>query len=223
MIAACVTKDFGVLATDSAMYDTDRAEMSFESQKMIIIGGKKMMTFIGTHLFLSMINKEKLMGPFDAACLYLKNHFKEIEPDVREQMASSIKDEDEQKPHFCLFLMGLHNNRPTLAQFNSFLGFSPKYLWTDGAPKFATILYGDDSKPEKQAMFKESTEYMEVKAKDHPDMSPGLVAEILTRGIYKKADMEEKIGLKKKYAGGIVNAAYVNRSGVMNLSGFTLI
>jgi len=135
-------------------------------------------------------------------------------------MAEHIADEDEAKPHLCVLLMGMHKGFPTLAQFNSFLDFKPRYLYSEAGPKFSTILYGDDSKPEKAAIFKEATSYMEMRAARFEELTPGLMGEILTRGIYQKADAEMKIGTKKKYAGGMVNAAAVTPAGTYPLSGF---
>lgn len=224
MMASGITKDFGVIACDSAMYNTEMGEMSFESQRLIIIDAKKIMTFIGTHLYLANIERPKLSMPFDALCLYLKDYLKGERPKVAAAMKEAIADEDENKPHFCLFVMGIHNGHPTLAQFNSFVDFEPQYLYSANGLKFATILYGDDSKPEKKEMFKEAKQYMELKAKQAgANVSPGIVGEILTRGIYHKADEEMKIGTKRKYAGGVVNVAMVTREGVKSLSGFCVI
>lgn len=223
MVASAVTKEFGVLASDSSMYDTDRGEMSFESNRLLIIDGKKIASFIGTHLYLANIDRSKLSMPFSATCLYLKDFFKSQKAAVAGQMKAAIADEDENKPDFCFFLMGLHNSYPTLAQFNSFIEFEPRYIWSSSGLKFASIIYGDDSKPEKAAMFKETNSFMEAEAKRLDAKTPGIVAEVLSRGIYHKADEEMKIGTKRKYAGGPTNAAMLNKNGVVSLSGFSYI
>lgn len=215
MIACGINKDFGVLAADSAQYLTDKGEISFEVTKVVKIG-KYLMTFIGTSLYFVNMDRSKFNLPLDQLSHYLSTFFRSEKPNVEETMKEHIQDEDENKPHLCVYVMGLHAKRPTLAQFNSFLDFRPKYLWSDNELKFSTILYGDDSKPEKQAMFKESSIYMEEIIKTFDcEPSPGLVGEALTRGIYKKADLEMKIGLKKKYAGGMVQAAVIKKDGLI--------
>lgn len=238
-VTAAVTKDFGVMASDSAMYDTEKGEMSFESPKIVVFDQKKVVSFIGTHLYLANLDRAKMSMPFDALCLFLKDYFKAEKPKVEEMMKQAISDTDEQRPLFCLFLMGLHRGLPTVAQFNVFNDFEPKYLWSKGGLEFATVLYGDDTNPDKQALFKETTQYMKTTAnqwfgeqdssggnvnnqipKSDMKVSPGTVAEILTRGIYHKADEEMKIGLKKKYAGGAVSVMALNKVGVYPLSGF---
>ncbi len=218
MVGSAVTKDFGVMASDGAMYDTEKGEMSFENPKLMVFG-QKALSFIGTHLYLANLDRARMSMPFDALCLFMKDYLKEQKPKVEDQM-KAIPDADEAKPHFCLFLMGMHRGFPTVAQFNSFADFEPKYLWSDNGLKFSTILFGDDSQPEKAAIFKDSTQYMEMKAKQYEAVSPGIVAEILTRGIYRKADEEMKIGLKKKYAGGAVSVVSLSKAGISALSGF---
>lgn len=220
MIAATVTKDFGLIGTDSAQYDTSRNEVSFEAQKLFS-NGKYLMTFIGTPLYFAQMDKQKLFGDMQSISLYLQDYLKNVKPKVEEQMKSEIADKDEQKPHLCLFVMGVHNKKPTLVQFNSFFDFKPKYLFSENGPKFATIYYGDDEK--KKDIFSESTRYMEAKTKKLEKkkilVTPGSLGEILTRGIYKKADMEmETFG--KKYAGGVVTIAGVtNENRLFSLNG----
>lgn len=226
MISAAATKDFGVLACDSAMYNTESGKMSFDTIRMMVSkSGKLAFSFIGTYLYLANLDKDKLAQPFDAACIYLKDYLRSQKDSVAEQMKAGIVDEDENKPNFCAFALGTHSGRPVVAQFNSFNDFAPRYIWTDGGIKFASILYGDDSNPEKQAMFKESIEYMEMKAAQFPELTPGIVGEILTRGIHKKADLEMNIGLKKKYAGGVVNVVSIRRENgaIESLSNFMVI
>ena len=223
MIAAGVTKDFGVLASDSASYVSDEGEMSFESPKLVSIG-KYLLTFIGTPLYFSRIDRSRFGVKLNELSLYLQDYLKGIRRDVDDLLKQSITDPDENQPNFCLYVLGVHGNYPTLAQFNSFNDFKPKYLWSDNGLKFSSVLYGDDSKPEKQAMFKETTKFMEEEAKRIGTVTPGVVGEILTRGIYKKADLEMNIGTKKKYAGGMVNAAVIRNDGTLApLSGIEIV
>lgn len=226
MLAGAVTKDFGVLACDSAMYNTESGKMSFDTFRMMASkSGKLAFSFIGTYLYLANLDKEKMAQPFDAACIYLKDYLRSQKESVAEQMKAGIADEDENKPNFCALALGMHSGHPVIAQFNSFNDFAPRYIWTDDKIRFASIIYGDDSNPEKQAMFKESTEYMEMKAGQYPEMTQGIVGEILTRGIYKKADLEMNIGMKKKYAGGVVNVVSLSRETgqIQSLSNFMVI
>jgi hypothetical protein len=224
MIAAGVTKDYGVIACDSADFDVTTSAISFETPKLGLVStGKAAMTYVGTPLYFSSIDKSKLTQPFDSVCIYLKTYLQSMRNHVGEALKEITDDIDHQQPNICVFFMGLHKNVPTLAQFNSFLDFSPRYLWSDNGLKFSTVLYGDDSKPEKNEIFKESTKFMENEAKFYDKVSPGIVAEILTRGIYKKADLEMTIGTKQKYAGGVVNVAKVDKEGVTPLSGYLVI
>ncbi|MFI5206084.1 MAG: hypothetical protein ACHQVK_04020 [Candidatus Paceibacterales bacterium] len=137
---------------------------------------------------------------------------------VEKILKAEIADPDENKGHFCLFVLGVHNKLPTMVQFNSFLNFKPKYLYSNGGIKFSSIFYGDDN-PEKKKLFTEAKDYMEKKAHKYEkrgmELTPGLVGEILTRGIYHKADAEMAMGDNKKYAGGVVNAAAIFSSGQM--------
>jgi len=221
MVAATVTKDFGVLASDSAMFDTSNSKMSFIKLKLYYTP-LYLVSFIGTPVYFAQMDRSKFGADLPSLVVYMENYLKKIKPEVEKVLRSEIADEDENKPHFCLMILGIHKKLPTLVQFNSFLNFKPKYLYTDKAqPKFSTIMYGDDN-PQKKKMFLEATAYMEEKAKKFKDVdfSPGIAGEILTRGIYRKADIEMKLGPQKKYAGGIVNAGCIFKEGNMiSLSG----
>lgn len=214
MIAAAVCKEFGVMACDSAMYVADKGDISFEASKLAKIG-KYLFTFIGSALYFVNMDRKKFDLPMDQLSFYLQSYLRAARPEVDEAMKSEIQDPDENNPHLCMYVMGVHAKRPTLAQFNSFLDFKPKYAWSDNGLKYSSIIYGDDSKPEKQEMFKESTRFMENLSTQWAANSPGIVGEILTRGIYKKADLEMEIGTKKKYAGGVVQAAVVKNDGLI--------
>lgn len=229
MIAGVVTPTFGILASDSAMFDTRQSKMSFESMKLFFTS-RYIMTFIGTPVYFSKLDRTKLDGDLPSVCLYMEDYLKKIRPEVEKALRSEIADEDENKPNFCMFIMGIAKKLPTIVQFNSELNFKPKYLYSTGKAKFTTIFFGDDN-PEKKKLFVETTSFMEQKAhkmrkkllksEDH-DLSPGLYAEIITRGIYKKADLEQEIGPRTKYAGGAVNLAGMWNTGlVFQLSGLT--
>lgn len=237
MIASVVTPQFGLLASDSAMYDTKQSRMSFQSMKLFFTKNY-LITFIGTPLYFAKIDRTKLEGDMPSVCLYLEDYLKEMRPKVDKAMKSEIADPDENKPNFCLFLLGVTKKLPTLAQFNSYLSFKPKFLFSEDKPKFATIFYGDDN-PEKKKLFTETTAYMEKKLHkwtkkfgSKPEgndftvntdpLTPGVLGEILTRGIYKKADLEQEMGHKLKYAGGVVNVAGMDKAGaIFALSGLT--
>lgn len=203
------------------MYDAGQGKTTFETNKLFIAPKSGyVMSFIGTALYFNENKPEWFNLPLNDLAGKLADYLREQRPKVAQIMTDSIPDEDENKPHLCVLLMGMYKGYPTLAQFNSFSDFEPKYLWTKEEPKFSTILYGDDSK--KNEIFKDSTEYMEYRASKAEEMTPGVMAEILTRGIYRKAD-EEKKAFGKKWAGGLVNAASVSPQGTLALSNFRLI
>lgn len=221
MIAAAVTKDFGVLATDSAKYDIEKDETIFDSQKLFYTTNNKyLVSFIGTPLYLANLDTSKFVMPLDGLSLYLKEYLRGMKPKVEEMMKSEIADEDDRQPNVCLFVLGMHKSIPTLAQFNIFQDFEPKYLWTkDEGIKFSNIFFGGEV-PGKNEVFKEATAFMEKKAvrfQKTTKLHPGIVGEILARGIYKKADLEQKLD-GRKWAGGMVNAAWVGEKGLMGLS-----
>lgn len=220
-VGGVVTKTFGVLAADSAAYDTSLGKTTFENPKMFVT--QKMgyaVTFIGTMAYFMEMPDEIWGLPFAEACKRMSEWFFGRRELVGQRLAEAIADEDENKPNFCCLLMGMHKGYPTLAQFNSFSDFVPKYLWTKDSPAFSTIYFGDDAK--RNDLFKSATEYMELKAKEHADLTPGLAAEVLTRGIYRKADQEQK-QYGKKYAGGVVNCLLVTPHGTRALSGYSVI
>lgn len=221
MIAAAVTKNFGVLATDSAKYDIEKAETIFDSQKLYFtLNNKYLATFIGTPLYLTNLDQSKFALSLDGLSMYLKEYLRGMKPKVAEMMKAEIADEDDRQPNVCLFVLGMHKGVPTLAQFNVFQNFEPKYLWTKGDDiKFSNIFFGGEV-PGKNEVFKQATEYMEKKMARYQKMKvhPGIIGEVLTRGIYKKADLEEKLD-GNKFAGGVVNVAFVNSKGLYSLSG----
>lgn len=225
MIASVVTQTFGILATDSAMFDTKQSRMSFESMKLFCTN-QYLISFIGTPVYFAKLDRSKLNGDLPSICLYLEDYLKKIRPEVEKILKSEIGDSDENKPNFCLFILGIAKKLPTLVQFNSELNFKPKYLFSSsGNAKFSTIFFGDDN-PEKKKLFIESTKYMEEKAhkmkKKVGELTPGMYAEVLTRGIYKKADLEQAIKPHIKYAGGTVNLAGMWSTGqIFQLSGMS--
>lgn len=208
-IATCgLTKDYGVIASDSAEWNPTTKSMTFDKPKLMIVGGKHLMTFIGSTLFLTKIEKDKFNLPFDCLSVYLSEYLREINSSVQETSLGLSGE----PARLCLFLLGIHGGKPTLAQFNSFLNFKPEFLWCDDGIKFSTIYYGDDSN--KNEIFKKSTEFMEKESNKYKEnINHGLVGEILTRGIYHKADLEEQIGDKVKYAGGVVSVARIHSDG----------
>jgi hypothetical protein len=216
MMAVGLNKDFGVLAVDSSYYDTTLKKVIFQGVKLYYTANY-LMAFIGTPVYLANIKREKLGMDLISLIVHLESYLKNERPHVEKILKSEIADPDENKPDFCLFVLGIHKKLPTLVQFNSFLNFKPKYLYSEGKEvKFSTIFYGDDN-PEKKKLFIETTAYMEKKMElfKGETVTPGIVAEVLARGIYHKADSEMKIGPKKKYAGGIVNAAAILANGYM--------
>ena len=223
MISAAVNKDFGVLAADSATYTPENKEIKYETGKLSLVRNRYLMAFVGTNLYFPRMDWKQFDQPLKHLSIYLQGYLREIRPDVGAALKQDIKDEDDSEPHFCLYILGVHNQHPTLVQLNSFKDFAPRYLWSDNGLKFSTMLYGDNN-PGKQKIFKESTKHMVDLSNQYETHTPGLVGEILTRGIYKKADLETEIGDKRKYAGGIVNAAYMSKTGlIQQLSGLEVI
>jgi hypothetical protein len=225
MIACGLTKEYGVLAADSSSYEPETKRIGYESPKLSMFpAGRCMATYLGSPLYFSRIDLARFEAPFAAAALYLEGYFREMREDVEGILKETIEDEDERKAHMCCYLLGVHAGRPTLAQINSFQDFKPRFLWADDGVKFATLFYGDESVPGKKDVFRKSSEYMKTLASHHGEMTPGLIGEILTRGIYRKADLEEAIGDKRKYAGGVVNVGVVKRTGeIYPLSGAEVI
>lgn len=213
MIASAVTRDFGLIASDSAQYDTSQGKMSFQSLKLFFTQ-RYLLTFIGTPAYFAKIDRSKFDKDLHTATIYLKDYLQKMKPEVTKTLTSEIADEDENKPNFCLFLLGVHKGLPTMTQFNSFKNFEPRYLYNQKeGVKFSTIYYGDDN-PKKKEIFTQATEFMEKKAADLKATTPGILGEVLTRGIYKKADLEMKLE-GKKYAGGVVNVAGITKGGII--------
>ena len=216
MMGCILTKDFGVIASDSAMYDTEKESIRFDCPKMTMLNFKYLTTFIGTNLYFSGLDITKFKEPINKLAMYLSDHFRRVKKDVE---GAIIGDE---KANFCFYVLGKHGNYPCLAEFNSFSDFKPKYTWSKNGVKISTIFYGDDS--DKNEIFKQSSGFMSKLVKKYELMNPGIAGEILTRGIYHKADLEEKIGDKKKYAGGVVNAGVVESGGrIYSLSGMEVL
>lgn len=219
MISCVLTKEFGVIASDSAR--NENGNLSYEFPK-VYFAGKYLITAIGATPYFSKINKEKFTLDFASLSVYLEDYFKEMKPKVEETLKELNPESYEQYGNLCAFVLGVHNGKPTLMNFNSYSNFKPKYLFSDGAPKFPTIYH-----PEKQEMFDEVKQYMEKKVhkleKKNTVLSPGLLGEILVRGIYKKADIEfEKE--QKKYSGGVPTVAVLYKDGrAVSLSNVNII
>lgn len=205
MISAVVTKDFGVIAADSAQYEATSGNMTFLTPKLSFINGKYLTTFVGDTAYFPNIDYKQFENDLASLSIYLQQYLSETRPLVQKALKELKVKPVDQKAHLCLFVMGVYNGKPTLVQLNSFHDFKPKYLYSENGPKFASIYYGDDEK--KNQIFEDTKDYMEKKAKKWKDIfSPGIAGEILTRGIYKKADKETEL-FGKKYAGGPVSVA----------------
>jgi hypothetical protein len=202
MIAAGVNREFGVIASDSARYEND--ETSFETPKLLYLGQNYIVTCLGNAEYLLNMDLSKFNDSFFGLIDYLMKYLIEIKyGDGR----------------FCLFIMGVYNGYPILCQFNSFNDFKPEVLYSEGPLAFSNIYYGEDE--DKNNIFQRSTKYMEKLSKKYEKITPGIVGEILTRGIYHKADSEEKIS--KKYAGGAVSVALIFKDGrVIPLSNLSI-
>ncbi len=207
-IGCALTPDYAVMAADSARYENDA--MSFQTPKLMKLGEKHLVTCIGTAMYLEQIKSLMFLEDIDVVSNYLEDHFQRQRSMVEETL------EREKIPaHFCLYLLGVKEGKPTLVEFNSFLDFKVKYKTCSVGVEFATLFYGDDDNKEKQMIFQESALFMELTAKKYDPITPGLLGEILTRGIYHKADLEEKTGDKRKYAGGVVTVGMIDKSGLI--------
>lgn len=209
MIAGCVTKNFGVLATDSALYDSSKDRMYFQNMKLYC-SDKYVVSYIGASDYFSEFDVSIFNLDYDELSDKLSKYLNEMRPKI-----SGNK-------NVCVFVLGIKERVPTISQFNSYLDFDPKYLFSSNGPKFSTVYYGDDNK-EKKKVFSDSKSFMdkEMKRFKKEGMSPGIVGEVLARGIYKKADLEMKTGEKRKYAGGAISTACILFNGsIFPLSGF---
>jgi len=232
MVAGGVTKRYAILATDSAQYDFENDKVTLESPKLFYTTNNKYaFTFIGTPLFMSNFDWKQFNEPMDVLAAYLSEHLTAQRARVEEEWKNVGDDED---PRFALFVSGMHKAIPAIASFNGYKKFRPEFLWTKepDETKFLSIHYGGEVEGKKE-IFSDAAAFMELKAKRFTalrqgwsekgaaarGMSPGLLAEILTRGIYKKADAEMKIGEKVKYAGGAVNLLLVSAGGINTMSG----
>lgn len=213
MISGVVTKDFGLLASDSSIFDTRQGVTSFQSLRLFYVPDNYVLAYQGSPSYFAKIDKSKFYMDVPTLSLYLEDYLKKIKPDIEKAEMKSEETSD-----FCLLVLGLHKKLPTIVQFNNCVNFKPKYLFSDSGFKFSTVIY-DDEKKKKQ--YSEMVEYMDKKShkfeKKGIDFSPGIAAEVLIRGIYKAVDTEEK-----KISGGCVNVGGVLSTGILiTLSGLT--
>jgi hypothetical protein len=204
MITACITPEFGVLAADSAFYEPNTRITSYTAPKLFK-AGNKLATFVGSPQYMVGIDVSQFSNSLEELAKYLQNHLLTRRPEIEKDLQTLPIKPDDMKARLCLFVLGEKDNKPTLLQLNSFKDFKPEYLVPSTKPEFASIYYGDDEI--KKQIFSASTKYMESRLDNWKGkVDPGIIAEILTRGIYKKADLEEK-QYGAKYAGGAVSVA----------------
>jgi hypothetical protein len=219
MIAAALTAEFGVLASDSA--HTVETGFSFEVSKLAKVGNY-LLSFSGTQLYLSNMNRAKFNGKMDQLSLYVQGFLKEARPNIeeliKEKMSEGITS------GFSLYVMGVHAKRPTLASFRSTSDFKPKYFWAEKEIKMAPVLSADDdiegsSLASSVVMDQTLKSWTEAKVK----LDPGIVGEVLIRGIQKKSDFVFE-ATKKKSSGGVTSAAVLKADGaIYSLSGMEVI
>lgn len=198
MISCVLTKDYGVIASDSASYSSD-GKMSYGTPKLFLFNEKHLVTYIGYADYLISADSDKFQYDLPALSVYLSDLLKRVHSERSENK------------RFCLFLLGTHNGTPVLLQLNSFNNFKPTFLEPSEGPVFSSIFYGEDD--EKKKSFEEADKVIGSlldKWKDR--ISPGILGEILTRGIYAKADLEEKL-TGDKYCGGVVSVAVMTKEG----------
>lgn len=192
MIVTAVTKDYGLLATDSALYDTAQSKMQYGYLKLFY-SSRFLLSYMGTPTYFSKLDRTKLDTDVPSLVLYMTDYLKGMKADVEKVT--------ENKSEFCMFALGIHKKLPTVVKFSSTLNFEPKYINGGHSLKFA---FGDGS----------SVEYLEKRVrkleKKGVEINPGTLAEILTRGLYNK--MEEQVD---KTIGGAVNIGCMLSTGLM--------
>jgi hypothetical protein len=205
MMSCGITKDYGVIASDSASYKD--GESSFGSPKIFKIQNY-LVSFIGYQDYFSNLDQSKFSYNFLSLSLYMENYLRNEKLRVEELLKYVVnKDQD---PRICVFVLGLQNGKPTLVQFNSFTDFNAQFTQSD-EPEFAGIFYGEEG-PTKESIEQATAHMKELSKKWANIMSPGIMAEILTRGIHLKCDVEEKLS-GTKYAGGAVSVASLSSNG----------
>lgn len=198
MVTTILTKDYGVIASDSASYDKD-GKMTYESPKLFLFNKKYLVTYIGYADYLLNIDGTKFEYDFPALSVYLSDFLRRVH------------NERTENKRFCLFLLGTHNGLPVLLQLNSFNDFQPIWLEPQEQPVHSSIFYGEDD--DKKKAFEEADQVIgSLLDKWKERLSPGILGEILTRGIYAKADIEEKL-TGNKYCGGSVSVAVMTKEG----------
>lgn len=212
MIACALTKEYGVLASDSALFQGKK--MSFETPKLMI-QGNYLVSFIGNTLYI----KDLTVAPFafgiSSLSYQVQGHLRKVREAV--QVKTKLQEEEDGVTlgdQFLMYILGTINDVPTLAVLNSFKNFDIEFVSHSGKEPatITTIYHGDDSG--KDEIFQQSSEYMRDLLKKYDQVTPGILAEVLTRGIYQKADLEEK-SRGTKYAGGAVSCAFVRSNGVI--------
>lgn len=181
MISIGLTTKYGVIACDSKdskeEYSVPRLYMSSK--------GNALFSYTGSHLYLNGLDLSKFSLPFNSVCLYLKEYFLKT--------LSSVAEMEEDLPSkegtsFCLLVLGVHNKRPTAAKFSVENKFKPVYVWSEKS----IVFLSSGNKAETETISKKYTK-----------LSPGIVGEILSKGIYKNGisgvvncasiDMNEKV------------------------------
>lgn len=198
MVAAALTKEYSVIASDSAIYDI-YGKTAFETPKLFLLGKKHLVTYIGYADYLTEVDGTKFEYDLPALSVYLSEYLRRVHNERTENR------------RFCLFLLGTHNSLPVLLQLNSENNFEPIWLESGEEVVFSSIFYGEDD--EKKQSFNESDKVMrEFAEKWKERLSPGILGEILTRGIYAKALLEENL-TGNKYCGGSVSVACMTKEG----------
>lgn len=211
MVAAVVTKEVAILATDSALTTNDKIQ--YNNPKLFFWGNRYLCTGMGVPAYIAKLDFNKFKLDVPGLCMYLEDYFKSTREHVKETLANL--EEKEIDPSLCFMLAGVHKERPVVVEFSSYLDFKPKYFLSREKPKFVPILYDKENKTKAQ-MFDQTLEYMETRAhkfeKKGTELTVGILGEILTRGIYKKSDLEFEL-TGKKSTGGVVSVGAISATG----------
>ena len=208
MIGCALTNEYGVLASDSAMANSD--DITFFEVPKLFKYGKYLATFIGNTGYLSGLSPMFFEFEMKGTSIHLQTYLRNVR-----QIVKNRSEKENMSDDFLIYVLGVQDGMPTLLILNSRKNFDIEYLSKKDSDKvtFANIYYGDDS--EKSQIFQDSHEYLKSLVDHYETISPGILAEILTRGIYYKSDQEKK-RLGKKWAGGAVSASFIRPNGIIS-------
>ena len=212
MIAIGLTKEFGVLASDSAAWSQDQKKMVYEHPKISVVEDRYLLSYVGSNLYFTNFDLTRIVASFNKTALYLEEYLKDMKPRVDHIIEES---KIEKRQDFALVILGVQNSRPLCAVFMEKFDFVPRYNWSVNENRIIFVpdvqVEEEKKKPGPKPKKKEkisARQFVEELAIKNPPDSPGLMGELLTKGIYRSVN-----GSKEKEIGGVVNAAFVDKIG----------